>query len=68
MLFVDKEDAKLRKDICYKCHNNKLGICSECGCIIATKIKLCYTYCPIKKWGRVVAKSDIAWDFNENIE
>ena len=39
-----------RTKICDACENSFLGICKKCGCVIALKIRLPNTECPIGKW------------------
>jgi hypothetical protein len=52
IIFINKEDAERKKNICLLCDKaigNKT-ICSECGCIIPLKIQLTESKCPVGKW------------------
>ena len=53
---MDEEDFSTQEEkdnwlsICKDCENNKDGQCSECGCIILSKIAYKDLHCPINKW------------------
>jgi hypothetical protein len=52
-IFPDPEVEKIAKEralICSECPNNKLGICSECGCPLISKTRSINSKCPINKW------------------
>jgi hypothetical protein len=46
----DEEIADLRLAACHKCPSLKMGICSECGCIMKLKVKIAEASCPLGKW------------------
>lgn len=46
-----QQDIIARFDTCKSCESNRVGICTECGCIIKLKIRLVHSKCPIGKWG-----------------
>lgn len=50
---VETTIAKERMDICNECPALKLGVCGECGCIMAAKTKLPNAFCPLHKWDAV---------------
>ena len=50
---VSKEVEVERKNICVSCPHHDFGVCDECGCYLAAKIKLKDEECPVGKWGRV---------------
>jgi hypothetical protein len=39
-----------RQQLCNLCEHSKLGLCTECGCVIALKTQWKTTACPIGKW------------------
>ena len=51
-IFVVKEKAQERYDICKKCdwYDSITTICKECGCITKLKVKFVTSTCPIGKW------------------
>lgn len=52
-MLVNEEEYKRRLDICYKCvhiQNQKIPICSLCGCMLKMKARLDGFDCPIGKW------------------
>lgn len=49
-MVTDKETQEKRKQICNDCEKNTLGICTECGCVIALKTKWKLAKCPVNKW------------------
>jgi len=51
--FASKEVQKERTKICEKCEFNKFELCMKCGCILALKITLKSSNCPINKWSEV---------------
>lgn len=42
-----------RLDICRACDAKLAGVCTACGCIVATKVKLAKSECPMGLWGAV---------------
>lgn len=51
--YASDEDVLARADICRTCDANMKGLCTACGCIIAAKIKLAKSECPMELWGPV---------------
>lgn len=49
-MFEKKEVYQKKQKICYECKYYKNGICTECGCVIALKIRLKEASCRIGKW------------------
>ena len=47
---ADKETVESRKNICLGCDKYNFGVCSDCGCFCAAKVKLSSEKCPIGKW------------------
>jgi hypothetical protein len=62
-MFVSKETAKERLEICYQCENfiPQISMCSLCHCIMPLKTKIADISCPIEKWKRVT-ESNISED------
>lgn len=52
-MFTPAEKAQERRSICNACPSKKLGVCTECGCPLLSKIKVSFTECPLGKWGKV---------------
>ena len=50
---VTDEVKAERLSICELCEHNKLGICSQCGCILHLKTEWKGVKCPIDKWDKV---------------
>lgn len=52
IIFVTKNELKLRADICKKCdlYNKMIKTCDECGCFMPIKRKFRRFYCPLNKW------------------
>lgn len=65
VIFVSKEDALARKAICETCPAKSGLICSDCGCIIAAKVRVNTSKCPQGKWGDSEAVLDRPWDVEE---
>ena len=52
-VFVEKHIEQQRRSICMQCeHKLAIGVCSKCGCVIAGKVKIALTQCPIGKWSK----------------
>ena len=52
-LGVDAADQELqdkRKNICLGCESYDFGVCEDCGCFTAAKVKLKTEKCPKEKW------------------
>ena len=51
-MFVVKEIAQSRFDICKKCENlnHVFFTCEKCGCFMKAKVKFSQAKCPIGKW------------------
>lgn len=51
-IFVEKEQAQIRYDICKKCvrYEPMTTLCKECSCVTKMKVKFVNTECPLKKW------------------
>jgi len=39
-----------RRRVCESCEHYDFGLCTECGCILAAKVKLKSENCPLEKW------------------
>ena len=52
MIFVKKEIAQNRYDICKSCEhfNMEMKICNQCGCFMKIKVKMPGAFCPVNKW------------------
>lgn len=50
---VETVVAEERLAICGGCPMLKLGVCQECHCIMALKVKLPNASCPLHKWSQV---------------
>lgn len=52
MLFIDKNIAQNRYNLCKQCEyfNSTITTCKQCGCIMKIKVKLKDSNCPINKW------------------
>ncbi len=46
----DEETVEKRKKLCIGCDKYDFGVCSDCGCFCAAKVKLTSEKCPIGKW------------------
>jgi len=51
-MWVKKEVAQSRYDVCKKCDRftSLTAQCKECGCFMKIKVKLENTVCPLGKW------------------
>ena len=51
-MFVNKETAQSRFDVCKKCKHLNLTLfaCEKCGCLMKIKVKFAKATCPIDKW------------------
>ena len=52
-LGIDASDEKTmssRRGMCESCEHYDFGVCGECGCFCAAKVKLKSELCPIGKW------------------
>lgn len=47
---AEKKVKEERKKICETCDKNKMGVCSECYCIILSKTAYKNSTCPLGKW------------------
>jgi hypothetical protein len=47
---ADEETVEKRKKLCIGCDKYDFGVCSDCGCFCAAKVKLTSEKCPIGKW------------------
>lgn len=50
LAIADKETANRRSAVCDGCEVRALGVCTACGCIIAAKVKLQESDCPLGLW------------------
>ena len=64
-IFVSKQDAMARKSICDICPAKTGPICSDCGCIIAAKVRVNTSKCPKGLWGDSEAVLEKPWDVEE---
>jgi hypothetical protein len=44
------EVVKSRLETCDGCNKRVLGVCSECGCVLAFKTRKIKSKCPLGKW------------------
>lgn len=51
--YAGGEEELKRLDICKPCDANVAGMCTACGCLIAAKVKLAKSECPMEMWGPV---------------
>ena len=49
-IMASSELTEERRAICGDCEHNKLGICTQCGCVIKLKTAILATFCPLAKW------------------
>lgn len=49
-IMASSELTEERRVICGDCEHNKLGICTQCGCVIKLKTAILATFCPLAKW------------------
>lgn len=50
-MFATDEKAEERINLCAQCDKfNDLGLCTECGCVMAAKVKIETSSCPLGKW------------------
>lgn len=51
-IFVPKEQAQARYDICKRCEyfSKTSTICKQCHCIMKFKVTLASSECPVEKW------------------
>tara|TARA_R110002167_G_scaffold160158_1_gene356041 strand:+ start:443 stop:919 length:477 start_codon:yes stop_codon:yes gene_type:complete len=49
---VDDSTLEHRRQLCILCDRQDLGVCGECGCYCAAKVKLKKERCPLGKWER----------------
>jgi len=47
------EVVKHRKAVCQPCGSNLAGVCIKCGCLIAAKVHVASTNCPLGKWDSI---------------
>lgn len=52
MIYVKKEIAQNRYDICKSCEHFNLETknCNLCGCFMKVKVKIPEAFCPVNKW------------------
>ena len=52
MIYVKKEIAQHRYDICKSCEhfNIETKNCDLCGCFMKVKVKIHEAFCPLNKW------------------
>lgn len=63
-MFVSKEIAKKRFEICKSCDKFKslLSRCGECGCLMTMKVKFSSSSCPLNKWS--IENTNFSEDYN----
>lgn len=51
-MFVAKDAAQARFDICKQCEHffKPTSSCKACGCFMKAKVKLASSDCPVGKW------------------
>ena len=47
---ADSDTVESRKRTCLSCDRYNFGVCEDCGCFCAAKVKLTSEKCPIGKW------------------
>jgi membrane protease subunit (stomatin/prohibitin family) len=51
VMFATDKKAGERMNLCAQCNKfNDLGLCTECGCVMAVKVKIEASSCPLNKW------------------
>lgn len=55
--FMLKSQAEARKRACLECPEKRvtfgIDMCNQCGCIIAAKVTLRASTCPLNKWSHI---------------
>lgn len=49
-MFASDNTAEQRINFCNECPSYKDGLCSECSCVMAFKVKVATATCPKGKW------------------
>ena len=47
---ADDKTVDNRVETCNNCENQKLNVCTLCGCFIPAKVRLTVSSCPANKW------------------
>lgn len=50
LIYVEKEEMQERLKICQPCDDHRLGMCTNCGCIIEFKVRYAKSSCPKGLW------------------
>jgi len=48
--YADEDVVQMRNRTCDGCEAKVAGICSACGCVIALKVRLKLSECPMQLW------------------
>lgn len=48
--FATRSTVKKRSNVCSVCEVRNSGVCTACGCIIALKVRLHESQCPMELW------------------
>lgn len=48
--YVTKDISTKRKNFCISCNHIKIGLCTQCGCVINFKVRYEQSKCPVGKW------------------
>ena len=65
VMFVSKDVALARKQECEVCPARATIFCSECGCLVAAKVRLSQASCPLGRWLAADAELEMPWDVEE---
>jgi hypothetical protein len=47
---ADEATITKRRELCLNCDQYDFGVCQDCGCFLAAKVKLKSEQCPQDKW------------------
>ena len=48
--YVPKDVSEFRLGQCHSCEHLKIGLCTQCGCIVEFKTRYEESSCPLGKW------------------
>lgn len=48
--YAPKDVADFRLGQCHECEHLRIGVCTQCGCIVEFKVRYAQSSCPEGKW------------------